>query len=232
MTPTLDGFASEASKQRFRRRGARNAGVRREATAPASAIEAAADAKLLARLRAGDDKAYEELVRANEGRMLAVARRHLSNEEDARDIMQEAFLLAFRALPQFEGRCRLSTWLHRIVVNAALVKLRSLRRHPEEWIDEGLPQSHSESYSSSNTPRADLADAALEKAELRELVLRCVAGLRGLSQAVVVLRDIEELSTEETCEILGLSQNALKSRLHRARQALVRLLARESQTCA
>jgi RNA polymerase sigma-70 factor (ECF subfamily) len=232
MTPTLGGFTSEPSGRRFRRRPARKAGARREIAAPASAIEVAADAGLLRRLHAGDEKAYEELVRSNEGRMLAVARCHLSNEEDARDIVQEAFLLAFRALPQFKSRCRLSTWLHRIVVNAALVKLRSRRRHPEEWIEESLPQFYTECHSLSDMPPADLADAAIEQAELRQLVRRCVARLPGLAQRVVILRDIEELSTEETCEIVGLSQGALRSRLCRARQALETVLEAELATCA
>jgi len=79
---------------------------------------------LLARLRAGEEAAFEQLVRAQSGRMLAVARRLLGNEEDARDAVQEAFAAAFRSVAGFSGSSRLSTWLHRIVVNAALMKLR------------------------------------------------------------------------------------------------------------
>src|SRR5688572_25308024 len=94
---------------------------------------------LLARLRTGDDQAYEQMVHAFGGRMLAVALRILRNEEDARDAVQTAYLSAFRSLKGFEGGCRLSTWLHRIVVNAALMKLRSRRRRPEESIEPLLP---------------------------------------------------------------------------------------------
>ena len=90
----------------------------------------AGEAALLDALRRGDPDAYEELLRLYGGRMLAVARRLLRHEEDARDAVQEAFLLAFRGLPSFGERCRLGTWLHRIVVNAALMKIRHRERKP------------------------------------------------------------------------------------------------------
>ena len=83
------------------------------------------EALLVSRLRAGDERAFEDLVRTFGGRLLAVARRFVRNDEDAQDIVQSAYLSAFRALDQFEGNCQLSTWLHRIVVNTALMKLRS-----------------------------------------------------------------------------------------------------------
>ena len=94
---------------------------------------------LLARLRAGENAAFEQLIRVYGGRLLAVARRFLPVEEDARDAVQEAFLNAFRSLDRFEGGSRVSTWLHRIAVNAALMKLRSKRRKPERSIEEFLP---------------------------------------------------------------------------------------------
>src|SRR5262245_27588178 len=112
---------------------------------------------LLAGLRAGDDWAYEQMVRAFGGRLLAVAQRILRNEDDARDAVQAAYLSAFRSIGRFEGGCRLSTWLHRIVVNAALIKLRSRRRHPEESIEPLLPTylddgHHVEQFSQSDIP--------------------------------------------------------------------------------
>src|SRR5262245_22430058 len=106
---------------------------------PNQATPVTDEADLHRRLRAGEPAAFETLVRANIGRMLAVARRLLRHEEDARDAVQEAFLSAFRALPQFDGAARLSTWLHRIAVNAALGRLRKQKRHPEQPIDELLP---------------------------------------------------------------------------------------------
>jgi len=184
-------------------------------------VEASPEARLLDRLRAGDEEAYEELVRANGGRMLAVARRLLSSEEDARDVVQDAFLLAFRALPQFEGGCRLSTWLHRIVVNAALMKLRSRRRHPEGSIEELLPRFETDGHRiPGDVPERDPEDVKLERDQLSQVVRGCIAQLPERYRTVLVLRDIEELSTEEACELLGLSRDAVKTRLHRARQAL------------
>src|SRR5438034_8131282 len=97
------------------------------------------EAALVDRLRAGDSQAFEELVRTYGGRLLAVARRLTRNDEDAQDVVQSAYLSAFRALGNFEGACQLSTWLHRIVVNTALMKLRSRRRKPEESIEDLLP---------------------------------------------------------------------------------------------
>jgi len=96
--------------------------------------------KLLAQLRQGDEAAYEALVREYGGRMLAVARRMLRCEEDARDAVQDAFLQAFRSIDCFRGDSNLGTWLHRIVANAALMKLRSMNRHPVVTIEELWPQ--------------------------------------------------------------------------------------------
>src|SRR5262249_37636914 len=105
-----------------------------------STLETAVDeAALLAGVRRGDEAAFELLIRTFCGRLLAVARRFVRNGEDARDVVQTAYLSAFRGLDTFEGGCQLSTWLHRIVVNAALMKLRSRRRKPETPIDDLLP---------------------------------------------------------------------------------------------
>ena len=100
----------------------------------------------MARLQAGDDDAYRELLRIHGGRLLAVARRLMRNEEDARDCLQDGFLSAFRGIDRFEGRSKLGTWLHRIVVNTALMRLRSKRRKPEESIDDLLPSFQTDGH--------------------------------------------------------------------------------------
>jgi hypothetical protein len=97
------------------------------------------DARLIERLRAGDNAAYEELINLTGGRLLAVARRMLGREEDAQDAVQDVFLSAFKSLDRFDGRSLLTTSLHRICVNACLMKLRSRRRRPERNIDDLLP---------------------------------------------------------------------------------------------
>jgi len=179
---------------------------------------------LLAGLRAGEDSAYETLVRTHSGRMLAVARRFMANEDDAREAVQEAFVSAFRAMGRFEGDARLSTWLHRIVVNACLMKLRTRRRKPEESIDELLPSFAENGHLQVSGAGWDGADRLLERGETRSQVREAIEQLPDGYRTVLLLRDIEEFDTEQTAEALGLSKAAVKTRLHRARQALRQLL--------
>ena len=179
------------------------------------------DAALLAALRAGDGRAYERLVRDFGGRMLAVARRILRDEDEARDAVQEAYLLAFRALPRFAGESRVSTWLHRIVVNAALMRIRRRKARPEEPIEPLLPTFRADGHATETFREwRDGADALLAQRETGELVRRAIDGLPESYRVVLVLRDLEELDTRETAERLGVTANAVKIRLHRARQAL------------
>ena len=183
------------------------------------------ESALLAGLRAGDEQAFETLVRTYGGRLLAVARRLVRDEADAQDVVQSAYLNAFRAVDQFGGASQLSTWLHSIVVNAALMKLRARRRRPEESIETLLPAyqddgHHVEQFSEWAAP----ADALLERKETRAAVRAGIDQLPETYRIVLVLRDIEELSTREAADALGLTTNAVKVRLHRARQALSKLL--------
>ena len=180
---------------------------------------------LLARLRAGENAAFEQLIRAYGGRLLAVARHFLPAEEDARDAVQEAFVSAFRSIGRFQGNARLSTWLHRIVVNAALMKLRTRRRKPEQSIEDLLPgfleDGHLERPAS---PWRKNALEGLERDELRVLMHEKIQVLPESYRNVLLLRDIEELDTQETAELMGISDGAVKTRLHRARLALRELL--------
>lgn len=174
----------------------------------------------------GDEAAFEELVRTYGGRLLAVTRRYLQSEDDARDAVQDAFLSAFRSLDRFEGQARLSTWLHRIAVNAALMKLRTRRRKPERSIEELLPGFLEDGHLAQQTAEwrsADFDDVA-ERREIAELVRANIDRLPEGYRNVLMLRDIEEFNTEETAEAMGISTNAVKTRLHRARLALRELL--------
>ncbi len=182
---------------------------------------------LLVRLRVGEEAAYESLVRDYGGRLLAVARRFVANEEDANDVLQEAFLSAFRALPNFAGQSRLTTWLHRIVVNAALMKLRTRQRRPECSIDDLLPRFESDGHQAE--PAVDwsnAAEAALERGESRALIHAALEQLPEAYRTVLVLRDLEEVDTETAATMLEVSPAVVKTRLHRARQALRTLLDR------
>ena len=183
------------------------------------------DAALLERLRRGEEAAFEELVRAYGGRMLAVARRFLSNEEDARDAVQDAFLSAFRSIGRFEGQARLSTWLHRIVVNAALMKLRTRRRKPEQSIEELLPGFLEDGHLAQPALEwRKSAEDPVEREQLRALLRESIDRLPEGYRNVLLLRDIEELDTEETAKMMSISVAAVKTRLHRARLALRGLL--------
>jgi RNA polymerase sigma-70 factor (ECF subfamily) len=185
---------------------------------------------LVAALQAGDEAAYERLVRSHAGRMLRVARRLLADEEDARDAVQEAFGAVFRSIGSFAGEARLATWMHRIVVNAALMKLRSRRRRPEEPIDPLLPAFDWDGHrvtpagSAAAAAAGSAPDAAAERNELRQLVQSAIDRLPERYRTVLVLRDIEDLDTGEVAELLGVGTGVVKTRLHRARQALRTLL--------
>jgi RNA polymerase sigma-70 factor (ECF subfamily) len=179
----------------------------------------------LSALRAGDPEAFEALVRAHGGRLLMVARRLVGNDEDALDVLQNAFLSAFRSIHRFQGESLLSTWLHRIVVNAALILLRARRRRPEQPIEVLLPAFHEDGHQAN--PAVDwrpTAEAELERKETQALVRKYIDSLPENYRLVLLLRDIEELDTEETARLLGITPATARVRLHRARQALRGLL--------
>jgi RNA polymerase sigma-70 factor (ECF subfamily) len=183
------------------------------------------DDLLVSRLQRGDEAAFEELVRSHAGRLLSVARRFLGSSEDAQDAVQEAFIRAFKAIHTFEERSQLQTWLHRILVNTALMKLRERRRKPEDSIDELLPTFLSDGHQTVES--RDWSDALLERKETAGIVREAIARLPEPYRVVLTLRDLEECDTAETARILGTTTTVVKVRLHRARQALRTLLDRE-----
>jgi RNA polymerase sigma-70 factor, ECF subfamily len=185
----------------------------------------ASDDALAAGLRAGDAAAFEELVRAHGGHMMAVARRFMRTEPDAADAVQDALLCVLRKAGQFEGGSRLSTWLHRVTVNACLMRLRSAGRRHEVHVDELYPAFDATGHHVRKpvAVAVEPVDAAVT-AEIRETVRACIDHLPETHRQVLLLRDIEELDTEETARVLGCSANCVKTRLHRARCALRELL--------
>jgi len=167
----------------------------------------------------------ERLVRDNIGWMLALAQRMLGDRALAEDVVQDAFIAAFRGLPTFEGRSSVKTWLHRITVNASLMKLRKLKRLGEQSIDEYVPEF--DRYDCRiETPWSTFARAEdiLENERLRALVSEKVATLPDAYRIVLHLRDIEGYDTGEVAELLDISTSNVKVRLHRARAALKKLL--------
>lgn len=180
---------------------------------------------LLTRMRSGEEAAFEQLVVAYSGRMLSVAKRLLRDEHSAADAVQDGFLSAFKSLDQFAGNSSLGTWLHRIVVNACLMKLRSRSSHADVSLDELLPKfdqtgHHVKSVCAWSGPSQE----ALEQEENRELIRRCIDQLPDAYRTIIMLRDIEGLDTSETARLLEVSSTVTKTRLHRARQALRTML--------
>lgn len=183
------------------------------------------DAALVARLRDDDAQALETVIHRHGGRILAAARRIVGSEEDAKDVTQAAFLAALRALDGFNGSSQLSTWLHRIVINTALMKLRSRRRRREGSIDDLLPRFAEDGHWAEPQSHAETSvDAEIDGRRARGLVRAAIDRLPERHRSVLVLRDLEELDTDETAAMLGIKPNAVRTRLHRARQALRSLL--------
>ena len=177
-------------------------------------------------LRAGDPAAFEQLVRSNTPRLLSVTRRILNNDDDAKDAVQQAFIAAFRSREQFAGDSQPSTWLHRIAVNKALDLLRRRQRRPEDSIEDLLPRflpngHHTERFA----VWPDASEAGIDRERMAVTIRDAIERLPESFRLVLLLRDIEEMSTEETANALGITPNAVKLRLHRARLALRTLLA-------
>lgn len=184
------------------------------------------EATLIEGLRRRDERAFETLVRDYGPRLLSVAKRVARKDSDAQDSVQEAFVAVFRNIEKFDGRSRLQTWLHRVTVNAALMKLRKLKRLDERSVEELMPQFTMMGRHKSEQPGWGANPmATAEQQESRELVHEAIAQLPQTHRDVLILRDIQEASTEEAARELGIKPGAVKTRLHRARLALRELLA-------
>jgi RNA polymerase sigma-70 factor (ECF subfamily) len=166
------------------------------------------EAALVARLRQGDRRAFEELVITYQHRLFGVAFRMLGNRAEAEEIAQETFLRAHRALPAFRGEARLHTWLYGIASRLCLNRLASAERRVVRGDDEALAAAASDEPS---------AAARLERAERDAAVREGIGALPEERRIVLVLRDLEGLTYEEIAEVLGLEPGTVRSRLHRAR---------------
>lgn len=176
----------------------------------------AAGNTLLERLRADDPLAFAQLVEENQGQIYNLALRMLNDPQEAEDVLQETFLSAFKALPDFEGRSSLGTWLYRIASNASLMRLR--KKRPETVsVDEPLATDDGEYLPRQLTDWTNLPEEELLNSETRRVMDQAIGELPESLRIVFVLRDLEGLSTAETGEVLDLSEGAVKTRLHRAR---------------
>lgn len=189
--------------------------------APAEAPATAADRALLARLRRGDDRAFAELIRRHQDRIFDLGYRMLGDRQEAEDLSQEIFVAVHRALGGFRGDSRLSTWIFRVAKNHCLNRLQYLKRR-----GGGRTDDLEESLETAGDPAAGAPDRDLERREEQALVQRALAELDEAQRMIVVLRDIEGLGYDEIVEVLDEPLGTVKSRLHRARAALAKAVAR------
>jgi RNA polymerase sigma-70 factor (ECF subfamily) len=196
--------------------------------APAEAAGGAlTDDQLVERAQLGDLPAFEALVERHEDRLYRLAVRLLRNDDDAREVLQEAFLSAWQKLGDFAGRAQFGSWIYRVTLNAALMLLRTRRRRPtvsaedvaEGALDEAIERGRDQgTHGTSDWIRRP--DDQLQSDELKHHIQQALDQLPEILRVVFVLRDVEELSTEETADALGITVQAVKTRLHRARLAL------------
>jgi RNA polymerase sigma-70 factor (ECF subfamily) len=190
--------------------------------ASASAASAATDEELVARARTKDFAAFEELLDRYEDKVFRLAYRFVRNETEAKEILQDTFLSIWRKLDTFKGDAQFSSWLYRVAANAALMRLRAARRHPE-ISTEDLPNGYLDNNGQLPPVGENWAkrpDDELQSSELRQHIQAAVDALPEIYRTVFLVRDVEGLSTEETAEVLNISIPTVKTRLHRARIAL------------
>jgi RNA polymerase sigma-70 factor (ECF subfamily) len=184
-----------------------------------------ADADLVERARGGDLDAFGELVKRYESRVYRTARHIVDNDEDAEDVLQDAMLKAFQHLNSFQGQSKFYTWLVRIAVNESLMKLRKRKTSRTVSLDENI-ETDEEPIVREIAVWDDTPELRYGQSEMREILDTAIKSLKPIFRTVFILRDVEELSTEETAEALGLSVAAVKSRLLRARLQLREKLTR------
>lgn len=183
------------------------------------------ESALVAQAREGDARSFSELVRRYEGKIFRLAQHVTQNREDAEDVLQETFMKAYEHLDQFQGNSKFYTWIVRIAVNQALMKLRRRKTDKSVSLDETIDTGE-------DTVVREIAawdedpEARFSREELGRILDVAIQSLEPPYRSVFVLRDIDELSTEETADALGLSVPAVKSRLLRARLQLREKLTR------
>jgi RNA polymerase sigma-70 factor (ECF subfamily) len=177
------------------------------------------EAPLLAQARQGDNDAFNALVERYDRKIFRLAQNITQNREDAEDVLQETFLKAYEHLADFEGNSKFYTWIVRIAVNEALMKLRKRKWDKTVWLDEPV-ETGDDVVAREIAVWDDNPEDRYSTDEVREILDKAIKGLSPPYRSVFVLRDVEELSIEETAKALDLSIPAVKSRLLRARLQL------------
>ena len=182
-------------------------------------------ADLIEGLRRGDNAAYRHVLTTMGPNLLAVARRFMRSDADAHDVFQEAMVLAFRKIDSFSGEGSLEGWLRRIVINAALARLRKMKSQGEVNIDDLLPEFDDRGCRiEPHAPPLPSVETVLADEQARQAVRDAIDQLPDTHRTILILRDIEDMTTQEAADALGIGLSAAKVRLHRARAALKKLL--------
>lgn len=181
------------------------------------------DEELVRRVQAGNNEAFEELVKRYERKVYNIAYRLMGNERDASEVLQDAFLRAYRFLPKFQFKSSFFTWLYRIATNVSLTKLRKREKVQLVSIDE--PANADGDLPLEIPDYRYNPEKMMKQRQLREALQNAVDSLPPDYRSVVVLRDLEGLSNEEVSKVLNLTVAAVKSRLHRGRLELRKVLA-------
>lgn len=188
-----------------------------------------AERQLLRRLRERDERAFKELVESHRDVVFNLTFRMLGNRAEAEDVAQEVFITVFKTIDSFREESKFSTWLYRVTVNHCKNRIKYLaRRHDRDRdeLDETKPAGDAAPGATGVPVVARRPDRALEGAQLEKLMQDAIGALDDEHRVLVVLRDVEDLSIEEICEITGLPDGTVKSRLHRARLVLRKKLQR------
>jgi RNA polymerase sigma-70 factor, ECF subfamily len=181
---------------------------------------------LLKRLLNRDERAFRELVEAHRDRVFNITYRMLGDRAEAEDVAQEVFIQVFKSIEHFRQESKFSTWLYRVTVNHCKNRIKYLARRHDRKREELNETSEQVNGVAQPSLRAGQPDRALEGIQMEVLLQQAVASLDPEHREVVILRDIEDLSIEEICEITKLPDGTVKSRLHRARLALRKKLQR------
>ncbi|MBL4633085.1 MAG: sigma-70 family RNA polymerase sigma factor [Kofleriaceae bacterium] len=181
-----------------------------------------AERRLIRRLKDRDERAFSELIEEQGDRVFNLCFRMLGNRQEAEDLAQEVFITVFKSVDSFRGDSKLSTWLYRIASNLSKNRIKYLaRRHDRSKVefDEGIDRNAA-SDSLTSPKQAKRPDENMEGQQLEQIMQQAISELGEDHRILIVLRDIEELSYDEICEITDLAEGTVKSRLHRARLAL------------
>ena len=230
----MPGWCND-KRQKFRR-GVQGTGIVKSSGTIQTGAEARSaserEAVLIAQILAGQKELFHELIRPYERMVYMTVFSIVRNETDAEDCAQDAVVNAYRHLGKFRGESKFSTWLATIAVNEGRQRLRRLKRAKEDSLDEPIEGDEQEFAPVPLTDWREIPSEALERKELREALRSAVAELPGIYRQIFTLRDLDELNVAETAAALGINENMVKVRLHRARMMLQKRLAPLLKTAA